>query len=30
MGSLNDLLIEMGCAQYTDQEIAAAVPGILD
>jgi len=30
MGSLNDLLIGMGCAQYTDREIAAAVPGILD
>jgi len=30
MGSLTDLLVGMGCAQYTDNKIAAATPGILD
>jgi len=30
MGSLIDLLVGMGCAQYTDNEIAIAIPGILD
>jgi len=30
MGSLTDLLIGMGCAQYTDNKIAAAMPGILE
>jgi len=30
MSSLTDLLVGMGCAQYTNKEIAAALPGILD
>jgi len=30
MSSLTDLLVRMGCAQYTDKEIAAAIPGVLD
>jgi len=30
MSSLTDLLVGMGCAQYTDSKIAAAIPGILD
>jgi len=30
MSSLTDLLVGMGCAQYTDKEIAAAIPGIVD
>jgi len=30
MSSLTDMLVGMGCAQYTDKEIAAAIPGIVD
>jgi len=30
MSSLTDLLVGMGCAQYTDNKIAAAIPGILN
>jgi len=30
MGSITDLLVGMGCAEYTDNKIAAAIPGILD
>jgi len=30
MSSLTDLLVGMGCAQYTDKEIATAIPGIVD
>jgi len=28
MGSLQDLLIAMGCAQRTDAKIVSAIPGI--
>jgi len=30
MSSLTDLLVGMGCAQYTDKKIAAAIPGIIE
>jgi len=30
MSSLTDMLIGMGCAQYTDNKIAVAMPGILE